>query len=97
MWYHFYELATCGLTHTPFYFPFLGQPGLRGCPIASQSSVILMLILPTGHADTVRNHMVFQAVHHQLTLPTIPWDSEAEDLMGQMLFHSANNHQLASM
>ena len=45
-------------THTPFKRPFPGQLGLAGCPLDSQSPVILILSILTGQAETLYTDMV---------------------------------------
>jgi len=54
------------------------QPGLAGCPLDSQSPVILILSILTGQAETLRTHMVLRAIPHPIISTSIPRGFEAE-------------------
>ena len=65
-----------------------------GCPLDSQSPVILILSILTWQAKTLHTHMVVCTVLCSLTLNTIPMGFEEDVFTGRMPFQSHNQqHQ----
>jgi len=87
---HAHAPLLCYIAPLHHYGHFPGKPGSAGCPLDSQSLIILILSILAGQADTLRTYMAVWTVPCPLTLTAIPRGFEAEGFIDQMLFLTPN-------